>query len=130
MTENDAIAMVLVFGSMGAVAIFMLYFRYAARKMRSAEIIKALELGKDVPLERAKRRSFLSDLRTGVLLLTFSIGFSLFLYIIGAHEGVAMALIPLFLGLGFLINSALVRRYESDNGSDSAATPQLPREDG
>lgn len=117
MNEHETVAFIMMTLTSGVVVIALLIAYYAARKLRSREIVTALEHGRDLP-EHKRRRARFGDLRSGILLVAFAVGFGLFLWLVGAGEGTAVFLIPLFLGIGFLINAAMDRRLENADGGD------------
>ena len=77
-------------------------------------MVSAIEKGADIPLEalnppKPKR----DDLRTGIILVALGIGLTLFLYLSeNSVEEAAPGIIPLFIGLGFLVNAALNKKPE------------------
>lgn len=122
MNEADLLAFITVFSLIGLLAIVLMVSRAYTRRLRSQEILKALEMGQELPDVKRPARPFLADLRTGVLLVCFSIGFFLFLAIVGDDGMTAMALIPLFLGLGFAINAILIKRLGGEQAATGAAS--------
>ena len=133
MREAEAVAIVMLFFTVGFVFTVYLISRYARRKLEHREIMKAIEHGQPLPMRKpaAKRRSYGNDLRTGVLLINFAIGFGLFIWLIHGQEATAVALVPLFIGAGYLINSTLTKRLKLDNGNgepvDDVPVPAAPQ---
>lgn len=122
MTENAAITFTTLFTIMGGVATVFLLTRYFARRLRSQELIRALETGNELPPER-QRHGFESDLRAGIVLVAFAIGLALFVRDVD-RESASMAFIPLFLGVGFLVNAFVVRRLAlPETASAEPGTP-------
>lgn len=78
-------------------------------------MVSAIEKGADIPLEalnppKPKR----DDLRTGIILVALGFGLTLFLYLSeNSVEEAAPGIIPLFIGLGFLVNAALNKKPEA-----------------
>lgn len=77
-------------------------------------MVSAIEKGADIPMEalnppKPKR----DDLRTGIILVFVGLGVALFLYLSDrSMEAAAPGIIPLFVGMGFLVNAALNKKPE------------------
>jgi len=105
-------AIVMIFG-MPTAAIAM-YMFYRVRKLRTEERLAAIQRGVSVPMEAELSESARSR-RSGILLLAGSIGYMLAFSIIARREPDAMiaaafGAIPFTLGLGYFLDSALIRR--------------------
>jgi len=88
------LAILMTFSSV--VAIVMISLRYKARKLEHEEIMKALEKGQDLPtLEIRKQKDAQGDLKFGVILLAFGLGF----YLFATNSGYAVREVA---GVGFI----------------------------
>jgi hypothetical protein len=104
------VAVIMVFG----IPIAAMYTFYHVRKLRTDERLAAIARGVNVPMppelsEAARSR------RSGILLVAGAIGYMLTLSFIARMEpdawaAVAFGIIPLSIGLGFFLDSALIRR--------------------
>lgn len=113
MNDNEAVAIAIVFIAIACVAAVYLLVRYFSRRLRSQEIIKAIEAGQELPAEPVRRRDFVSELRTGVLFVAFAAGIAAFFALVDRDSMVA-GVIPLFIGIGFLVNAALLRHFRDE----------------
>src|SRR5258706_7261106 len=91
-----------------------MYTYYRVRKLRTEEKLAAIERGVSVPMEPELSQAAHSR-RSGILLVAGSVGYIITFALIGRTEpdawtAVAFGAIPLALGLGFFVDSALVRR--------------------
>jgi hypothetical protein len=91
-----------------------MYTYYRVRKLRTEEKLAAIERGVSVPMEPELSQAAHSR-RSGILLVAGSVGYMITFALIGRTEpdawtAVAFGAIPLALGLGFFVDSALVRR--------------------
>jgi hypothetical protein len=104
------VAVVMIF----AIPLAALYTFYHVRKLRTDERLAALARGADVPMlpelsEAARSR------RAGILLVAGSVGYIVTFSLIGrvehdAFTAATFGIIPLAIGLGFFLDSALIRR--------------------
>ena len=104
------VAVIMIFG----IPIAGMYTYYRVRKLRTDERLAALARGLNVPMapelsEAARSR------RSGILLVTGALGYiSTFALIARVeHEAwmaAAFGIIPLAVGIGFFLDSALIRR--------------------
>lgn len=104
------VAVIMIFG----IPIVGMYTYYRVRKLRTEERLAALARGVNVPMapelsEVARSR------RSGILLVTGALGYiSTFALIARVeHEAwmaAAFGIIPLAVGIGFFLDSALIRR--------------------
>ncbi|MDA0347441.1 MAG: DUF6249 domain-containing protein [Verrucomicrobia bacterium] len=100
-------------------------------KNRHATIQKYLELGKEVPEElladRGKPKNWqpVSDIRKGLIWCSVGLGISLTLFILtgssiynfsGAGRSSAIGIIPLFIGIGYLIAAKLDAKGSNEEG--------------
>lgn len=105
-------AVIMIFGM--PTAILGMYFFYRVQKLRSEERLAAIQRGVDVPMApelppAAKSR------RHGILFLSGAVGYMIAFSIVARFEPDAMiagafGAIPFALGLGFLLDSVLIRR--------------------
>ena len=113
MDELTGLVAVIMFLGMPT-AILAMYTFYRVRKLRTDERMAALARGVSVPMaeeltERARSR------RSGILLVAGAIGYMLAFTLIARVEpdawiAAAFGTIPLTLGLGYFLDSALIRR--------------------
>jgi preprotein translocase subunit Sss1 len=95
-------------------ALVGLYTFYRVRKLRTEERLAAMARGVNVPMEAELSESARSR-RAGILLIAGAIGFMLTFTIIARYEpdalmAAAFGAIPFTLGLGYFLDSALIRR--------------------
>jgi hypothetical protein len=93
---------------------FALYTFYRVRKLRTEERLAAIARGVDVPMPPELSESARSR-RYGILSIASAVGYMLAFSIIARYEPDAMiaaafGAIPFTLGLGFLLDSALIHR--------------------
>jgi hypothetical protein len=105
-------AIVMIFG-MPTAAIAMYTF-YRVRKLRTEERLAAIQRGVNVPIEPDLSEAAHSR-RYGILLIAGAVGYMLTFTILARYEPDAMmagafGAIPFALGLGFFLDSALIRR--------------------
>jgi hypothetical protein len=108
--EVALVAVTLFFG----VPIAALYTYYRVRKLRTEEKLAAIAHGVSVPMVPELSQVARSR-RSGILLTATALGFMLTFALLGRNEPdawnvVSFGAIPLALGLGFFLDSALVRR--------------------
>lgn len=109
-------------GITGLVAVTMLfgvplagmYTYYRVRRLRTEEKLAAIARGVGVPMEPELSQAARSR-RSGILLVAAALGYMITFALIARTEpdawtAVAFGAIPLALGLGFFLDSALVRR--------------------
>ena len=104
------VAVIMIFG----IPMAGMYTFYRVRKLRTEERLAALARGVNVPMEPDLPHAVRSR-RAGILLVAAGLGYTLTFALISRVEPEAMVaaafgLIPLVLGIGFFIDSALVRR--------------------
>lgn len=95
-------------------AAFALFTFYRVRKLRSEERLAAIHRGVAVPME-AELSEHARSRRSGILLVAGAVGYMLTFTIIARMEpdawiAAAFGAIPLALGLGFFLDSTLIRR--------------------
>jgi hypothetical protein len=105
-------AVVMIFGM--PTAGFAMYTFYRVRKLRTEERLAAMQRGVNVPIEAELSESARSR-RYGILFIAGAIGYMLTFTILARFEpdalmAAAFGAIPFTLGLGFLLDSALIRR--------------------
>jgi hypothetical protein len=103
-------AVVMIFG----IPMAAMYTFYRVRKLRSEERMAAIARGADVPMapelsEGARSR------RSGILLVAGALGYMITFALIARIESdawiaAAFGVIPLSVGVGFFLDSALIRR--------------------
>ncbi len=110
LTGLAAVVMFLVIPT----ALAVCYTFYRVRKLRTDERLAAIQRGVAVPIEPDLTQAAHSR-RAGILLLAGAIGYMLAFSILAHYEPDAMmaaafGAIPFTLGLGYLLDSALIRR--------------------
>jgi hypothetical protein len=105
-------AVVMIFGM--PTAGFALYTFYRVRKLRTEERLAAIQRGVDVPMQPELSESAQSR-RFGILSIAAAVGYMLAFSIVARYEPDAMiaaafGAIPFTVGLGFLLDSTLIRR--------------------
>jgi hypothetical protein len=90
------------------------YAFYRVRKLRTEERLAAIQRGVSVPMEGDLTQAAQSR-RAGILLISASVGYMLAFTIVAHYEYDAMVLtafgaIPFMIGLGYLLDSALIQR--------------------
>ena len=104
------VAVIMVFG----IPIAAMYTFFRVRKLRSEERLAAIARGVDVPMA-AELSEGARSRRSGILLVSGAVGylgtFSLIARIEpDARMAAAFGIIPLAVGLGYFVDSALIRR--------------------
>src|SRR5271165_6376870 len=105
-------AIVMIFGM--PTAALAMYTFYRVRKLRTEERLAAIQRGVNVPME-AELSEAARSRRSGILCIAGAVGYVLTFTIIARVEpdalmAAAFGAIPFTLGLGFLLDSMLVRR--------------------
>jgi Domain of unknown function (DUF6249) len=105
-------AVIMIFGM--PTAALAMYTFYRVRKLRTEERLAAMQRGVDVPMEAELSESARSR-RHGILFVAGAVGYMLAFTIIARYEpdalmAAAFGAIPFTLGLGFLLDSFLIRR--------------------
>ena len=105
-------AVIMLFGM--PVALLGMYTFYRVRKLRTEERLAAMQRGVPVPMEPDLTQAAHSR-RDGLLLIAGAVGYMLAFSIIARVEPDALVAgafgaIPFTLGLGYLLDSTLIRR--------------------
>ncbi len=105
-------AVIMIFGM--PTAILGMYTFYRVRKLRTEERLAAMQRGVSVPMEPDLTEAAHSR-RAGILLIAGAVGYMLAFSIIARVEPDALVAgafgaIPFALGLGYLLDSTLIRR--------------------
>ena len=105
-------AVIMIFGM--PTSVLGMYTFYRVRKLRTEERLAAMQRGVSVPIEPDLTEAAHSR-RAGILLIAGAIGYMLAFSIIARVEPDALAAgafgaIPFALGLGYLLDSMLIRR--------------------
>ncbi len=105
-------AVIMIFGM--PTAILGMYTFYRVRKLRTEERLAAMQRGVSVPMEPDLTEAAHSR-RAGILLIAGAVGYMLTFTIIARVEPDALVAgafgaIPFALGLGYLLDSTLIRR--------------------
>jgi hypothetical protein len=104
------VAVIMIFG----IPMAAMYTFYHVRKLRTDERMAALARGVNVPMQPELTEGARSR-RSGILLVTGGLGYMLTFALIARIESdawvaAAFGIIPLSIGLGFFVDSALIRR--------------------
>ena len=105
-------AVIMIFGM--PTAVLGMYTFYRVRKLRTEERLAAMQRGVTVPMEPDLTEAAHSR-RAGILLIAGAVGYMLAFTIIARVEPDALVAgafgaIPFTLGLGYLLDSTLIRR--------------------
>lgn len=111
--NGDLVGLVAVIMTLG-IPLGGMYTYYRVRKLRSEERMAALARGVNVPMEPELSQVARSR-RAGILLVSAALGYSLTFALIARVEpdawvAASFGVIPFAVGLGFFVDSALVRR--------------------
>ena len=109
-TDFAAVVMFLGMPTAG----FGMYTFYRVRKLRTEERLAAIQRGVSVPMEPDLSEAA-SSRRAGILLVAGAVGYMLAFFILARFEpdarmAASFGAIPFTLGLGYFIDSALIRR--------------------
>src|SRR5271169_3036181 len=105
-------AIVMIFGM--PTAALAMYTFYRVRKLRTEERLAAMQRGVNVPME-AELSEAARSRRSGILCIAGAVGYMLTFTIMARVEpdaliATAFGAIPFTLGLGYFLDSALIRR--------------------
>jgi hypothetical protein len=113
--NGEFIGLVAVIMGLG-IPMAALYTYYNVRKLRTEERLAAIARGTDVPMVAELSESARSR-RYGILLVSGALGFIVAFGLIAQIErepdtwtAAAVAIIPLAVGLGYFLDSSLIRR--------------------
>ena len=111
--NGDLVGLVAVIMTLG-LPLGGMYTYYRVRKLRTEERMAAIARGVNVPMEPELSQVARSR-RSGILLVSAALGYSLTFALIARVEPDAwvaapFGVIPFAIGLGFFVDSALVRR--------------------
>jgi len=111
--SGDIVGFAAVVMSLG-LPMAALYTFYRVRKLRSEERMAAIARGANMPMEPELSHTARSR-RNGILLVSGAVGYIITFAMIGRVEpdawvSASFGAIPLALGLGFFVDSALLRR--------------------
>jgi len=103
-------AVIMIFG----IPLGAMYTFYHVRKLRTEERLAAIARGANVPMQ-AELSEAARSRRSGILLVTGALGYMLTFALIARMESdawvaAAFGIIPLSVGVGFFVDSALIRR--------------------
>lgn len=104
------VAVIMIFG----IPLAAMYTYYRVRRLRTEERLAAIARGVDVPMQSELSPAAQSR-RSGILLTAASLGYMITFALISRYESDAwiagaFGIIPLIVGLGFFLDSALIRR--------------------
>ena len=111
--DGNFIGLVAVIMSLG-IPLGAMYTYYRVRKLRTEERLAALARGVNVPMQPELSEAARSR-RSGTLLVMGALGYMLTFGLIARAESdawiaAAFGLIPLSVGIGFFVDSMLIRR--------------------
>lgn len=111
--DGDVIGLAAVVMTLG-IPLGAMYTYYCVRKLRTEERLAALARGAEIPMQ-PELSSHATSRRSGILLVAGSLGYILTFALIGRVEHDAwiagtFGIIPFTVGLGFFLDSALIRR--------------------
>jgi len=111
--DGNLVGLAAVIMTLGIPMAAMFTF-YHVRKLRTDERMAALARGVNVPMQPELSEAARSR-RSGILLVTGALGYMLTFALIARAESdawiaAAFGIIPLSVGLGFFLDSALIRR--------------------
>jgi hypothetical protein len=103
-------AVIMIFG----IPMAALYTYYRVRKLRTEERLAAIARGVNVPMEPELSQAARSR-RSGILLTSAGIGYTIAMALVARAEpdawvAAAFGVIPLAIGVGFFLDSSLIRR--------------------
>jgi len=103
-------AVVMIFG----IPMAALYTYFRVRKLRTEERLAAIARGVSIPMEPELSQAARSR-RAGILLTSAAIGYTIAFALVARTEpdawvAAAFGVIPLAIGLGFFLDSSLIRR--------------------
>jgi hypothetical protein len=104
------VAVIMIFG----IPLAAMYTYYRVRRLRTEERLAAIARGVDVPMQSELSPAAQSR-RSGILLTAASLGYMITFALISRYESDAwvagaFGIIPLTVGLGFFLDSTLIRR--------------------
>ncbi|MBS1853446.1 MAG: hypothetical protein JST79_21320 [Acidobacteria bacterium] len=111
--NGDIIGLVAVTMTLG-IPLAALYTFYHVRKLRTEERLAAIARGASLPMEPELSEAARSR-RSGILLVTGALGYIATFALVARVESdawiaAAFGIIPLAVGLGFFLDSTLIRR--------------------
>jgi hypothetical protein len=111
--NGDLVGLVAVIMTLG-IPLGGMYTYYRVRKLRTEERMAAIARGVNVPMEPELSQVARSR-RAGILLVSAALGYSLTFALIARVEpdawvAASFGVIPFAIGLGFFVDSVLVRR--------------------
>ena len=112
---GDFVGLVAVVLTCG-IPLALMYTYYRVRKLRTEERLAALARGAEVPVE-PELSQYARSRRAGILLVSGGVGFilafAMIARLVGQPETLvasAFGILPLAVGLGYLLDAALIRR--------------------
>jgi len=111
--DGNIVGLAAVVMSLG-IPLAAIYAFYRVRRLRTEERLAAIARGVSVPMEPELSEAARSR-RAGILLVCASLGYTITFALISRTEpdawvAAAFGIIPFAIGLGFFLDSALIRR--------------------
>ena len=111
--DGNLVGLVAVIMTLG-IPLGAMYTYYRVRKLRTEERLAAIAKGVNVPMEPELSHVARSR-RAGILLVSAALGYSITFALIARVEpdawvAASFGVIPFVIGMGFFLDSALVRR--------------------
>lgn len=128
MLDGDTVvailAIALIFGTPIFIAIVICICIFKIRQNSNKVTLAAIEKGYTLPNEENSMPEY--RLQSGIKMIAWAVGLSLFFIIVDAPSIAVLAVIPFIIGLGRLISYYLTRKKEKQN--HAACIPPIPDE--
>jgi hypothetical protein len=129
--DEDIVIPVAFFACVAIVGALALigYLRHTVQRHQTlrAMVEKGMQIPPELLGQGQRPPSPRRDLRRGILLICFGLGIALFLIVADGEEGAGLGLIPILVGIGYLIVAALETRRERQLGSRAIVDEALAR---
>lgn len=127
--DDKVIIPIVFFATVVLIVLVPLLFSYLKKRSRYKVIERAIDAGQPVPEtlfvseDNTSRQNLspLRTLRTAIILLSFAVGGFILAYITRTAEVVAIAAVPLLIGIGYIIVYALEKRADNASQQDNNA---------
>jgi Domain of unknown function (DUF6249) len=129
--NEDIVVPIAFFACVAVVGALVLigYIRHTVQRHQTlrAMVEKGMQIPPELLGQGQRPPSPRRDVRRGILLICFGLGVGLFLIFADGEEGAGMGLIPILVGIGYLIVAALDSRRERQRGSQAIVDEALAR---